>query len=49
MAFVEDLIKVAKKGQKLESANFNLVKVMAHINNALKEIGVSAETETDEM
>ena len=49
MAFVEDLIKVAKKGQKLESANFNLVKVMAHLNNALKEIGVSAETETDEM
>jgi hypothetical protein len=49
MAFVEDLIKVAKKGQKLESANFNLVKVMAHLNNALKEIGVSAEAEADEM
>jgi hypothetical protein len=49
MAFVEDLIKVAKKGQKLESAQFNLVKVMAHLNAALKEIGVSAEAEADEM
>jgi hypothetical protein len=49
LAFVEDLIKVAKKGQKLESASFNLIKVMAHLNNALKEIGVSAEAEADEM
>jgi hypothetical protein len=48
MAFVEDLIKVAKKGQKLEAAQFNLVKVMAHLNAALKEIGVSAEVDSDE-
>ena len=48
LAFVEDLIKVAKKGQKLEAANFNLVKVMAHLNAALKEIGVSAEDSNDE-
>lgn len=47
MAFIEDLIKLAKKGQKLESASFNLLKVMAHLNGALKEIGVSAETETE--
>lgn len=48
LAFVEDLIKVAKKGQKLEGASFNLVKVMAHLNSALKEIGVSAD-EADEV
>jgi hypothetical protein len=48
LAFVEDLIKVAKKGQKLEAAQFNLVKVMAHLNAALKEIGVSAD-EADEV
>ena len=47
LAFVEDLIKVAKKGQKLESASFNLVKVMAHLNSALKEIGVSADEADD--
>ena len=44
LAFVEDLIKLAKKGQKLEGAEFNLIKVMGFINGALKEIGVSAET-----
>ena len=44
LAFVEDLIKVAKKGQKVESAPYNLLKVMTHINRALKEIGVSADT-----
>jgi hypothetical protein len=48
LAFVEDLIKVAKKGQKLEAAQFNLVKVMAHLNAALKEIGVSAEADEAE-
>ena len=45
LAFVEDLIKLAKKGQKLEGAEFNLIKVMGFINGALKEIGVSADTE----
>lgn len=45
LAFVEDLIKLAKKGQKLEGAEFNLLKVMGFINGALKEIGVSADTE----
>ena len=44
LAFVEDLIKLAKKGQKLEGAEFNLLKVMGFINGALKEIGVSADT-----
>ena len=44
LAFVEDLIKLAKKGQKLEGAEFNLIKVMGFINGALKEIGVSADT-----
>ena len=44
LAFVEDLIKLAKKGQKLEGAEFNLIKVMGFINGALKEIGVSAST-----
>ena len=43
MAFAEDLIKLAKKGQKLESAPFNLVKVMGFLNSALKEVGVTAE------
>ena len=45
LAFVEDLIKLAKKGQKLEGAEFNLIKVMGFLNGALKEIGVSADTE----
>lgn len=40
LAFVEDLIKLAKKGQKLESAEFNLVKVMGFLNGALKEVGI---------
>lgn len=44
LAFVEDLIKLAKKGQKLEGAEFNLIKVMGFLNGALKEIGVSADT-----
>lgn len=43
LAFVEDLIKLAKKGQKLEGAEFNLIKVMGFLNGALKEIGVSAD------
>ena len=41
LAFVEDLIKLAKKGQKLESAEFNLLKVMGFINGALKEVGIT--------
>ena len=50
MAFIEDFIKVAKKGQKLESAPFNLVKVMGFINLALKEMNVTSETnEADEV
>jgi hypothetical protein len=51
LAFVEDLIKVAKKGQKLEAAPYNLLKVMGFLNSALKEIGVSATeaNEADEM
>ena len=40
LAFVEDLIKLAKKGQKLEGAEFNLIKVMAFLNGALKEVGI---------
>ena len=50
MAFIEDAIKLAKKGQKLESAPFNLVKVMAHMNAMLKEMNVTAEaSEADEV
>jgi hypothetical protein len=50
LAFIEDFIKVAKKGQKLESAPFNLVKVMGYMNLALKEMNVVAEAdEADEM
>jgi hypothetical protein len=45
MAFIEDAIKLAKKGQKLENAPFNLLKVMAHMNAMLKEMNVTAETE----
>jgi hypothetical protein len=41
LAFVEDLIKLAKKGQKLEGAEFNLIKVMAFLNGALKEVGIA--------
>ena len=50
MAFIEDFIKVAKKGQKLESAPFNLVKVMGYMNLALKEMNVVVEAdEADEV
>lgn len=50
MAFIEDFIKVAKKGQKLESAPFNLVKVMALMNATLKEMNVSeADMNDDEV
>lgn len=45
MAFIEDAIKLAKKGQKLENAPFNLLKVMSHMNAMLKEMNVTAETE----
>jgi hypothetical protein len=45
LAFIEDFIKVAKKGQKLENAPFNLVKVMGFINLALKEMNVTSETD----
>ena len=41
LAFVEDLIKLDKKGQKLEGAEFNLIKVMGFLNSALKEVGIA--------
>ena len=47
LAFVEDLIKLAKKGQKLETAPYNLLKVMGYLNSALKEIGVTESQMTE--
>jgi len=41
LAFVEDLIKVAKKGMKLEAAEFDLVEAMRGLNIALKACGVT--------
>ena len=41
LAFIEDLLKLAKKGQKLEAAEFNLVEAMRGLNIALKACGVT--------
>ena len=46
-AIVKAAISLARKGQKLESAPFDLIEFMRGVNIALKALNVTSETEID--